>query len=183
MQNVPNATPDGPSALRGRTSATRKEWEAAREADAVDLNRFVGEGGVVETYVVPLWSNGDAERCLAELRGFDEVRVYVVPAPPDDPEPTFAAVAEADWAGLCGEGRDGLGPLVHAAASLDLPLLLPDLDPEFALRTLALAIAEDLSPREIGAVLKGERTGEPDAESFDRARDLLALGVRRDLLF
>ena len=173
MQNVEDAALGGSPTLRGRLSSTRAAWEAARVADARDLNRFVEAGGTIEAYVVPLWSNDDAERCLAELRGFDEARVYVVLVSGEDPEPVFAAIAEGEWAGICGEGLPTLEPLLHAAASLDLLLLLPDLDPALALRTLALAIAEDLSPREIGAVLRGERTGEPDADSLDRAQDLL----------
>ena len=172
MQNVQDAVPGGSAALRGRASATRREWEAAREADALDLNRLVEAGGTVAAYVVPLWSNADAERCLAELRGFDEVRVYVEPAPGEDPEALFALLAEGEWAGVAADGKDVAGVL-HAAASLDLPLLLPDLDSALALRWLALAIAEDLSPREIGEVMRGERGGEPDAESVERARDLL----------
>lgn len=176
MQNVQDAAPGGSSTLRGRSSATRAEWEAAREADARDLNRLLEAGGSVEGYVVPLWSNADAERCLAELRGFDEARVYVEPVPGEDPEGFFALLAEGEWAGVAANGKDVAGVL-HAAASLDLPLLLPDLDPALALGCLALAIAEDLSLREIEAVLRGERTGSLDAESLARAEELL--GGRR----
>ena len=174
MQNVQNAAPGGSPVLRGRPSATRSEWEAARAADARDLNRLLDAGGTVEVYVVPFWSYEDAERCLAELRGFDEARVYVEPVPGRDPERLFALLAEEEWAGVCAPGEN-VASAIHAAASLDLPLLLPDLDPALALRTLALAIAEDLSPREIDAALRGERDGEPDAESLERARDLLGL--------
>ncbi len=172
MQNVAEAKAEGSRALRGRPSATREGWEAAREADAADLNRLLDEGGEIDAYVVPLWSNLDAERCLRELRGFEDARVYVAPAA-DDLDVVLAAISETEF-GLCGEALQALGPLIHAAASLDIPLLLPGLDPTLALRTLAIAIAEDLSPREIEAALRGEIAGEPDAESVERARDLLS---------
>lgn len=171
MRNVDGAAPGGGGVLRGRPSATRAEWERAREADAADLNRLLGAGGEVEAYVVPLWSDGDAERCLAELRGFDDARIYVISAG-DDLDGLLGALAETEF-GLCGEALPGLGPLIHAAASLDLPLLLPGVDPAGALRALALAIADDLSPREIETLLRGGGGGEPDAESVARARDLL----------
>ena len=169
MQRVEDAAVGGSPVLRGRPSSTRMEWEAARAADAEDLNRFQGAGGVVGAYVAPLWSNLDAARCVAELRGFDEARVYVELAEGDEDE-ALAAVAEAEWLGATGPEA---ATLIHAAASLDLPILLEDVPN--ALEALALAIAEDLSPREIEAALRGERRGEPDAESRERARDILTM--------
>lgn len=179
---VEDATPGDPAVLLGRPSSTREEWEGAREADAADLNRLLAAGGEVGTYVVPLWSNGDAERCLRELRGFDEARVVVRLAPGEGGEAALAALAEAEWAsaappdslspsGERGEGLASLAAFIHACAGLEIPMFLPDV--ENAERAVALAIGEDLSPREIEAVLHGESAQEPDAESLEHARDLL----------
>ncbi|RYG22501.1 hypothetical protein EON82_16875, partial [bacterium] len=112
---VEEAKVGGSGTLLGRASSTRAEWEAAREADARDLNRLLEAGGEVEVYIVPLWSNGDVERCLAELRGFDEARVYVATALGEGQDAALAAIAEAEWAGAAfvspllsgGEGAGG----------------------------------------------------------------------------
>ncbi|GEM_PF-6158402 len=169
---VQSAQPGDPF-LRGRSASTREEWEAAREADVADLNRHLAAGGEVDAYVAPLWSNGDIERCLRELRGFDEARVYVELPPDDGMEEALAAVAESEWAGAAFRGGDvpALAAFLHAAASLELPLYLEEA-PE-ATRALALAIGEDLTPREIEAVLQGEDAREPDVEAWATARELL----------
>ncbi len=175
LTRVEEARGGGPSTLLGRPSSTRAEWESAREADAADLNRLADSGGEVRAYVVPLWSNADASRCLQELRGFDEAGVYVAPAPGDDAESTLAAAAESGWAGaaLLGDDPAVLAPLLYAAAGLELSLLLPDADPETALRALARALDEELSPREIEAVLRGDDAREPSADAREWATELL----------
>lgn len=185
---VQDAKPGSATRLLGRPSSDRAEWEAAREADAADLNRFQEAGGEIAAYVVPLWSNGDAVRCLQELRGFDEVRVAVVPARGEDAESALAAVAESGWAGAAflgsplpssgeeevgGEGLAELARFIHAAAGLEIPVLLPDLDPALAHRALARALGEELTPREIEAVLRGDDPQAPDADALAWADDLL----------
>ena len=175
MRAVPlESAGPGDTVLRGRPSATREEWEAAREADAGDLNRHLAAGGEVVTYVVPLWSNLDAERGLRELRGFDEARVVVEVVPDEAMETALAAVAESGWAtaSVRGEGLQTLAEFLSLCAGLEIPVYLEDVPN--ALRALALALGEDLTPREIEAVLRGEREGEPDAGSLDHARELLA---------
>ena len=174
---VEAALPGGPTVLVGRSSASRTEWEAAREADAADLNRLLETGGDVAAYVVPLWSNAEVARNLQELRGFDEARVYVVPAPGDDAEAALAAVAESNWAGIAlFGGEENLATLLYAAAGLEIPMLLPDIEPGRAVQALALALDEELSPREIGAVLRGEDDRQPRASARAWAEELLGAG-------
>ena len=177
MATVEAARPGGPTVLLGRASADRAGWEAAREADAVDLNRLAEAGGAARAYVVPLPSGADVARCLRELRGFDEARVFVAPAPGDDTEAVLAAVAESDWAGLALLGDDPalLAAPLCAAAGLVIPVILPDVDPALALRALARALDEELSPREIEAVLRGDDPREPSADAREWASEMLAL--------
>lgn len=170
---IEKAVPGGPRVLLGRPSSTRAEWEAARERDAHDLNRLAADGMEIEAYVAPLWSNDDAERCLQELRGFDETQVYAGVAGDDA---ALAAVAAASWCGAAflGEDLSEAARFLYAGAGMEIPMLLPALSESKVEAALALAIAEDLTPREIEAVLRAERSGEPDADSLGRARDLLA---------
>ncbi len=167
---VESAAPGGSRIVLGRPSATREEWEAAREADAADLNRVLEKGGDVEAYVVPLWSQADAARCLQELQGFGDVRVYVE-IPEAGREDTLALLPETEiGAAHRGESLPTLAHLVHAAASLDIPLYLTAPN---ALKALAFAISEDLTPREIEQALSGNWPGEPDAGALDHARELM----------
>ena len=179
LTGIESAVPGGPTVLRGRPSTTREGWEAARAADARDLNRLLEAGGAVDAYVAPLWSNLDAERCLGELRGFDDARVYVELGEGEAQDAALAAVAESGWAGASppfapvsegggGWKEDELAAFIHAAAGLEIPVLLP----EAARDALALALGEDFSPREIAAVLRGEDRRTPDPESLDHAREL-----------
>ncbi len=169
---VETASAGGPTTLVGRASTTRSEWEVARSDDATDLNRLLGGGGNVAAYIVPLWSNVDAERCLAELRGFDDAKVYVEPVLGKGLEDALAAIAETEWVGASYRGDDLsiAAALIHSAAALEYPLYLPGIEAE---RALALAIAEDLTPREIEAALAGGGA-DPDADALDHAKELLS---------
>lgn len=173
---VEEAKVGGSGILLGRPSSNRAEWEAARESDARDLNRLLEAGGEVKAYVVPLWSNGDAERCLAELRGFDEARVYVVPASGEGQDAALAAVAESEWAGaalLSGDAEVTAG-FLYACAGLEIPIYVEGTDRALVEKALALALGEDLSPREISDFLRGKSDAETDEDSLDHARELLA---------
>lgn len=172
---VEDAKAGGSGVLLGRPSSTRAEWEAAREADARDLNRLLGNGGEVQVYIVPLWSNDEAERCLAELRGFDDARVYVVPTPGEGQDAVFAAIAASEWAGAAYiEGDEGrTAQFLYDCAGLEIPVYVEGTDPTLVHKALALALGEDLSPREIEGVLSGESHLEPDEDSLDHARELL----------
>ena len=167
----------GVSTLLGRASSTREEWEAAREADARDLNRLLDSGGEVQTYVVPLWSNADVERCLAELRGFDEARVCVALAPGDGEDSALATIAESEWAGaaILGKGTEETAQFLYACAGLEIPICVEGPDQALVLKALALALGEDLSPREIESVLRGESSAVPGEDSLDHARELLSM--------
>ena len=171
MIRVEEASPGGPTTILGRLSSTRAGWEAAREADAADLNRLLEAGGKVEAYVVPLWSNADAPRCIAELKGFDEAQVYAGLVLGEGWEAALGAIAEAEWLGAAFEKADAdeAAAFLHACAGLETPVFL---DRPNVVEALALAI-EDGTPREIAAVLRGETTVEPDAESIAHARALL----------
>jgi hypothetical protein len=171
---VEDAKAGGSGVLLGRPSSTRAEWEAARETDACDLNRLLEAGGEVQAYIVPLWSNAEVERCLAELRGFDDARVYVVPAPGEGRDAVFAAIAESEWAGAAHiEGGEGqTAQFLYDCAGLDIPVYVEGTDPTRVLKALALALGEDLSPKEIEGVLSGESRLEPDEESLDHAREM-----------
>jgi hypothetical protein len=168
---VEAASAGGPTTLVGRTSGTRAEWEVARSRDASDLNRLLESGGEVSAYVVPLWSNAEADRCLAELRGFDDAKVYAEPILGEGFDDALAAIAETEWIGASYRGEDlaVAAALIHSAAALEFPLFLPEV---LADRAFALAIAEDLTPREIETALKGAG-GEPDSDALDHARELL----------
>lgn len=168
---VEEASPGGPATLVGRSSTTRAEWEAARLADAADLNRLLESGGEVEAYVVPLWSNSEADRCLAELRGFDDAKVYAEPVLGEGFDDALAAIAETEWIGASYRGADSsvAAAVIHSAAALEFPLFVPGVPAE---RPLALAIAEDLTPREIEAALGGAG-GDPDSDALSHAKELL----------
>ena len=176
---VEEARAGGSRTLLGRPSLTREEWEVARKADAQDLNHLLEAGGEVETYVVPIWSNGDVERCLAELRGFDDARVYVALAPAEGQDEALAAIAASEWAGaaLLNKGAEETAQFLYACAGLEIPVYVEGIDRALVLKGLALALGEDLSPREIESVLRGESHAEPDEHSLDQAREML--GIRR----
>lgn len=173
---VEEAKVGGSRTLLGRASSTREEWEAARGADAGNLNRLLEAGGEVEAYVVPLWSNGDIERCLAELRGFDEARVYIAPSVGEGQDSALATIAESEWAGAAILSKDvgETAQFLYACAGLEIPIYVEGTDQALVEKALALALGEDLSPREIEGVLRGESTAEPDEDSLDHARELLS---------
>lgn len=171
MIRIEEAKVGGPTTILGRPSSTRAGWEAAREADAADLNRLLEAGGTVEAYVVTLWSNADVARCIAELKGFDEARVYAGLVLGEGWETALGSIAEAEWLGATFENADAdeVAAFLHACAGLETPVFL---NRPNVVEALALAI-EDGTPREIAAVLRGEATATPDAESIAHARDLL----------
>lgn len=146
---VAEASVGGPTTLVGRPSSTRDEWETARAADAADLNRLLETGGEVEAYVAPFWSNFEVERCLQELRGFDDAEVFAAPIPGEGFDEALATIAESEWAGAAYLGADKAvaATVIHAAASLDFPVFLPCFDR--ANDTLVSAIDDDLTLQEI----------------------------------
>lgn len=182
-ESLAEVEPTGvPLTVRGRASTDRAGWEEAREADAADLNRFLENGGEVGAFIAPLYSGADIAQCLRELRGFDDADVFLELVS-DQIDAPLAALAEGEWAGASYIGEDA-ATFLHACADLEVACRVGGFDAGSVLGAMALAIAEELSPREMAAVLtegvsveaEGIRWREyfADREAVDHARDLLA---------
>ncbi len=143
-------------------------WDAARVADAASLTEFARElpdGIALMAYECALPRDRPAEEALRSLAGFSAVEVYV--ELPD--AEALALLPDLDWcsAKLRAAGADPavVAAFLHGCVSLEIPFKLtaglhaPYTDDHGigflnVLAATALAIADDLTPAEVEAILR-----------------------------
>ena len=171
-----------------RSDARDDDWDAAREADAAALTAFartLPESLGLAAYECPLPTDRPVGAALDSLSGFGGVQVYVETT---DPE-ALGEIAERDWASAkfrtVGASAEDLAAFLHACVSLELPFkLTAGLHAPYtgahgfgflnALAATARAIADDLTPAEIAAILRapGPIWAEIEPDEADDARGL-----------
>ena len=162
---------DGPPCDVTAIGAKVPDWDAERERDAAALTAFakdLPERISLAAYECGLPDDRETAKALDSLSGFGGVGVYVeVP----DAEP-LGEIAERDWASAkfrtLGATPETLAAFLHACAGLELPFKLTaglhaplTTGNSFGflnvLAATALAVADELNPREIAAILTDER--------------------------
>lgn len=177
-----------PIAVVGMGSQDRASWEDALEHDAEAMNAFqeaVGEIAEIEAYEIRVPDHAGLDGYLWDLQGFNAVEVFVELPWGSEMDDSLAALVEAEWPGAkarAGGDRipsaDDLAGFLHACVTLDQPFkLTAGLHHPFRRErehgflnvagATALAMADDLSRREIAEILADER---PESWSFERNR-------------
>lgn len=184
IREVPSIT-DFPISVIGASAPDFAGWQAALDHDATVMNEFVqiaGEMAAVEAYEIRIPTNRDIQKCIKDLKAFEEVDVFVELPWGAGIDDSLAAIAETDW--LCAKARTGgqsaaafppaseLAEFLHGAAALDLTFKLtaglhhplPRTDKVTGARmhgfinvlgATSFALAEDMSRSEIEDVLLG----------------------------
>jgi len=174
---------DIPVSVIGTANQNLDEWHSGLELDANVMSDFVdrvGETAAIEAYEVRIPSNRDIERCIRDLKAFEEVDVFVEVPWGMGIDDSLAALAETEW--LCAKARTGgqtptafppaseLAEFLHGAIALELSFKLtaglhhplPRVDKATGARmhgfinvlaAAAFAYAEDMSRNEIEDVL------------------------------
>ena len=138
--------PEVKLSVLGRTSWDQASWQAAREADAKDLNKFqtaCGPLASIETFECRLPSFEVVEQCIRDMNGFNSAQVYLE-MPTNDPgavdESSFllmvdalVSIAEFEWVhakldldSFGGQAVDlrQIAQFVHQCVSLEIPFKL-----------------------------------------------------------
>lgn len=158
------------------------EWHRVLEHDAQAMNEFLDatDDAEIESYEVSVPSHSIVDRCIRDLREFDDGDVFVELPWGEGMDDSLAAIAESEW--LYAKARTGgpaavdfptvpgLAGFLHGAIALDIGFKLtaglhhplPGLDGSTGahrhgflnvLTAAALALKEDLSRSEIEIVL------------------------------
>lgn len=159
---------DGPACDITVIGARSEDWDVARENDAAALTRFakdLPESIGLAAYECPLPADRPTTTSLDSLAGFAGVPIYVET---DDPD-ALDDIGEREWASAkfrtVASDPATLAEFLHRCVSLELPFKLtaglhaPYTDAQGfgflnALSATALAIADDLTPAEIEAILR-----------------------------
>jgi hypothetical protein len=197
-----------PVAVVGLPTSSASEWEAELSACVVAMNDFDGTTEdlveVASFEICPPASHSPFE-ILRDLKGFSEVEVFIEAGVRDQSEELLVAIAESEWAflklDLSGDVKPEsfqLAKLIHEALANELPFKVVQgkgspitNGKEYGLINLfgsvAIGLSEDLSKREIEAILKDEeltnwqfgpdslsyRGWEANAETLEQAREFL----------
>jgi len=217
LEALPAAAAIPVSAVASSPPKDRGAWEDNLAHDATAMNDFqklAGERAEIVAYETRVPDLEQVALYARDLKGFDEVDVFVeLPWGAGLPE-AVGALAETEWLGAKGRtggaapeafpSAEAVAELIHQCVSLDVPFKLtaglhdplPNRETQIGadahgflnvLGGAALALAQDLSPAEVAAVLRASEASswsfqddgfayrglEVSLEEIDEARSIL----------